>query len=60
MSEQSKDDAVTSLQADKAVGHMDSRLLERTRPLDVGLFVEPGLDFDQRDYLFSGCGGFDQ
>ena len=48
------------LQADKAVGHMDARLLERTGPLDVGLFVEPGLDFHQRDYLFPGRGSFDQ
>ena len=40
------------LQADETVGYMDSRLLERTRPLDVGLFVEAGLDFDQRDTCF--------
>ena len=45
------------LQSDDAVRDVDARLLERLRPDDVGLLVEPGLQLDERHDLFAGLGG---
>ena len=48
------------LQPDQAVDHVHARLLQRARPGDVGLLVEPRLDLDQRDDLLAGLGRVDQ
>ena len=45
-------DLAMGLQADDAVDHVDARLLERLRPLDVLLLVEPRLQLhEHRDLL---------
>ena len=51
------DDLGVDLQPDNAVGHMNARLLESPSPTDVGLFVEPCLDFDQHRHLYAAFGG---
>src|SRR5262245_2387090 len=48
------------LQPDQAVDDVDAGLLKSRRPLDVRLFVEAGLEFDQHCDLFAVLGGLDQ
>src|SRR5262247_581695 len=48
------------LQSDQAVDDVDAGLLQSLRPLDVRLFIEAGLEFDQHRDLFAVLGGFDQ
>ncbi|MDQ0775695.1 hypothetical protein QF026_004161 [Streptomyces aurantiacus] len=48
------------LEADEAVDDVAARLLQLLGPLDVGLFVEAGLDLDQDQYLLAGFGGLDE
>ena len=48
------------LQPDHAVDDVDAVLLQFPGPVDVGLFVEAGLDLDQRQHLLAGHGSLDQ
>ncbi|MDQ0991688.1 hypothetical protein QFZ74_002916 [Streptomyces sp. V3I7] len=48
------------LQTDEAVHDMAAGLLQLARPLDVGVFVEAGLDLDQDEDLLAGLGGLDE
>ena len=46
------------LQLDEAVDHLHAGAFEIARPADVGLLVEPRLEFDHRSDRFAGFGGF--
>ena len=48
------------LEADEAVDHMHARLLQGSRPPDVGLLIEARLDLYHCHHLLSGLGGGDQ
>ena len=48
------------LQAGDAVDDVDAGLLQRLRPVDVGLLVEAGLQLDHADRLLAAFGGADQ
>src|SRR3954471_5390088 len=45
------------LEAHEAVHDVHARALERARPLDVALLVEPGLELDQRRHFLAELGG---
>src|SRR5262245_9027503 len=53
-------DLGVGLQPDQAVDDVDAGLLQSLGPLDVRLFIEAGLEFDQHRDLFAVLGGFDQ
>ena len=48
------------LQPDQPIDDVHPRLLQCTRPLDVPLFVEAGLELDQNGDLLAPVGGLDQ
>ena len=48
------------LQAGDAVDDVDARLLQRLRPVDVGLLVEARFQLDHADRLLAAFGGADQ
>ena len=48
------------LHVGEAVGDVDSRLLERARPLDVAAFVEPRLELDEAHRLLALLGALDE
>ncbi len=48
------------LQLDEAVDHLHAGALEVARPADVGLLVEPRLQFDQRRDRLAGLGRLDE
>jgi hypothetical protein len=48
------------LQVGKAVDHVNSRALERARPLDVAMLVEPRLQLDEAHGLLAFLGRLDQ
>ena len=48
------------LQAGDAVDDVDAGLLQRLRPVDVGLLVEAGFQLDHADRLLAAFGGADQ
>src|SRR5262245_33417713 len=53
-------DLGVSLQSDQSVYDVDAGFLKSLRPLDVRLFVEAGLEFDQHRDLFAVLSGLDQ
>ena len=48
------------LQFDEAVDHLGAGAFEIARPADIGLFVEPRLELDQRGDRLAGFGRFGQ
>ena len=49
------------LETDHAVDDVGARLLQRARPVDVGLLVEPRLQLDERHHLLAGlCRPFER
>ena len=48
------------LQSHQAVHHVDAGIFECACPLDIGLLVETGLEFDESDHLFARAGRLDQ
>jgi hypothetical protein len=48
------------LEPDQAVHHVHACAFQCARPLDVRLLVEPRLDLDERDDLFTGGCGVDE
>ena len=48
------------LELDESVHHLHAGALEVAGPADVGLLVEPRLEFDQRGHRLSGLGRFRQ
>src|SRR5262245_27181839 len=53
-------DLGVGLQPDQTVDDVDAGFFKSLRPLDVRLFVEARLEFDQHRHLFAVLGGLDQ
>ena len=48
------------LQSDETIGHVDACVFKGSRPFDVSLFIETGLQFNQDGHLFAPLRGLDQ